>query len=74
MQYYGNGTNNGSHVPFNFHLITELDGTSRAPDFENVVNTWINAMPAGSTANWVVSSIGFLVELFKIRPPTLPII
>ncbi|CAD7089382.1 unnamed protein product [Hermetia illucens] len=56
MQYYGNGTHNGSHVPFNFHLITELNGTSKAPDFENVVNTWINAMPAGRTANWVLGN------------------
>ncbi|CAD7089383.1 unnamed protein product [Hermetia illucens] len=56
MQYYGNGTVNGSHVPFNFHLITELNGTSTAPDYENVINEWMNAMPAGGTANWVLGN------------------
>lgn len=55
MQYYGNATMNGSHIPFNFHLITELNETSKAPDFERVINEWMNAMPAGRTANWVVS-------------------
>lgn len=29
--------------------------TSTANDFLNAINEWMNAMPEGKTANWVVS-------------------
>lgn len=55
MQYYGNGTAEGAQIPFNFLLISSLTNNSNAIDYANVINTWLDQMPKGRTANWVVS-------------------
>lgn len=55
MRYYGNSTHNGSHIPFNFLFINRIQNGSNANDYKNVVNDWMNKMPEGRTANWVVS-------------------
>lgn len=56
MQYYGNGTHEGAHIPFNFLFIEELNGDSNANDYKNVINKWMDNMPAGRTANWVLGN------------------
>lgn len=55
MSYYGNETHNGSHMPFNFQMITSLNNDSNAHDFKDIINIWMDNMPAGRTPNWVVS-------------------
>lgn len=55
MQYYGNETAEGAQIPFNFLLISSLTNNSNAIDYANIINTWLNQMPKGRTANWVVS-------------------
>jgi alpha-glucosidase len=57
MRYYesDDGTRRGSHIPFNFLMISDLNGDSTAQDFAHTISKWINYMPAGFTANWVVS-------------------
>lgn len=56
MQYYADTQGNPrSHFPFNFLLITELSAESTARDFKNTIDKWIENMPTGATANWVVS-------------------
>lgn len=59
MKYYhsDDGTRKGSHMPFNFLMITDLNKFSKAQDFVYVISKWMNYMPAGETANWVVSMI-----------------
>jgi alpha-glucosidase len=59
MRYYesDDGTRKGSHIPFNFLMIGELNGDSTAQDFAHTVSKWMNFMPAGFTANWVVSKM-----------------
>lgn len=54
MKYYGNETNVGAHLPFNFELINNLNDQSNATSFNNAVNSWLGNMPKGKTANWVV--------------------
>lgn len=49
-----NGTD-GAHLPFNFKLITDIDATSKAADFVDVINKWLDNLPAGKVTNWVVS-------------------
>ncbi|XP_058125978.1 maltase 2-like [Anopheles ziemanni] len=47
----------GSHMPFNFLLITDLSQTSTAPDFVHTINKWLTYMPrTGATANWVLGN------------------
>ncbi|KAM7343922.1 maltase A7 [Cochliomyia hominivorax] len=57
MQMYGNSTTEGAELPFNFNLITEIasDGMS-AQSIEKGINNWLNNMPAGRTANWVIGN------------------
>uniref|UniRef100_A0A182IY46 alpha-glucosidase n=1 Tax=Anopheles atroparvus TaxID=41427 RepID=A0A182IY46_ANOAO len=47
----------GSHMPFNFLLITKLSQDSTAPDFVHTINEWLTYMPrTGATANWVLGN------------------
>ena len=57
MRYYvsQDGTRKGSHIPFNFQLVSNLNRESTANQFVSAINTWMSFLPAGSTANWVVS-------------------
>lgn len=50
VRYYGR-----SHFPFNFILIERLNVNSTAGDFKDVIDSWMDKMPPGGTANWVVS-------------------
>ncbi|KAG8212751.1 hypothetical protein J437_LFUL019700, partial [Ladona fulva] len=52
MKYFGNGTNPGSHMPFNFLLITHQGRW--AHNFSNAVSLWMDNLPQGSWANWLV--------------------
>ncbi|KXJ81434.1 hypothetical protein RP20_CCG019874 [Aedes albopictus] len=45
----------GSHMPFNFGMINDLKIDSKAEDFVNMVQSWMNIVPANHVANWVVS-------------------
>ncbi len=58
MRYYqsDDGKRQGSHIPFNFLLISDLNQGSSAPDFVHTVNKWMSYMPAGKTANWVLGN------------------
>ena len=54
MRYYvsQNGTL-GAHLPFNFQLIY-LYGNPMAIDVKRNIDWWLEHMPAGHTASWVV--------------------
>jgi alpha-glucosidase len=51
LKYY----NYGSHVPFNFAFVVLIGKTSKPSDYITVIKDWMKYMPAGRTANWVVS-------------------
>jgi alpha-glucosidase len=55
QKFYGTNTVKGSHIPFNFELIKRLKKTSTAEDYKTAIEDWLNLMPAGQMANWVVS-------------------
>ena len=47
----------GSHMPFNFLLITDLNRDSSAQDFVYTIQKWLTYMPrVGATANWVLGN------------------
>lgn len=54
MMYYSQETPR-AHMPFNFNMILYLNKSSSAIDIKNVINMWIDNMPTGQWANWVVS-------------------
>lgn len=49
MEYYKHQL-----LPFNFGFITNLNSTSSAEEFKREIDTWMNSMPSGEIANWVV--------------------
>ncbi|XP_017016873.1 maltase A1 [Drosophila kikkawai] len=57
MQFYGNRTREGAHLPFNFNLITVMEekGLS-AGHVKEAIDLWLNNMPAGRTPNWVLGN------------------
>lgn len=55
--WYGhNDTTRGSHMPFNFALISDLSKESKAADFKRSIDSWISAMPTWGEANWVMGN------------------
>lgn len=55
MRFYaGSDTKKGSHIPFNFELLVKANRESTAIDYKNLIDSWLNVMPKGFHANWVV--------------------
>ena len=46
----------GSHFPFNFVLIENLNEFSTARDFKREIDNWINNLPDIGTSNWVLGN------------------
>lgn len=64
MRYYGNKTNLGAHMPLNFGLIDRLNIFSNAAEFNDVVYCWLDHMPKGKSANWMVTVVTRLILFF----------
>lgn len=57
MRYFGDGnTRNGSHIPFNFEFLTNLNPQSTGKDIKEILERYLSALPTGRIGNWVVSS------------------
>ncbi|XP_055710285.1 maltase 2-like isoform X1 [Phlebotomus papatasi] len=58
MKWYGSsdGRQHGAHIPFNFLLITDLNGNSTARDFLYAISKWMIYKPLDSTPNWVLGN------------------
>ena len=58
MLWYQNadGSKKGSHIPFNFAMIINLNNNSKAIDFKNTVDEWLSKMPEGANPNWVLGN------------------
>lgn len=65
MMYYGNQSYPVVHFPFNFDLV----GLKTFPSpkaYDNLIKNWLDNMPAGGVANWVVRRENFfLLRLLK---------
>lgn len=57
MKYYGDGKREGSHIPFNFLFIEQINNNSNANDYKTLIDSWMNSMPANRIPNWVVRSV-----------------
>ncbi|XP_054739248.1 maltase A3-like [Anastrepha obliqua] len=56
MLYYGNGSTDGAQIPFNFVLLSNVNKNSNAYDYEQQIHNWLDNMPVGSVANWVLGN------------------
>lgn len=50
------GKRQGSHMPFNFGLITDLSEMSSAHDFKRVIEERLAIVPDGKYTNWVIGN------------------
>jgi len=55
MQYYGNSTKLGAHVPFNFGLLG-VDRRNIVASIEGEIKNWLDNMPKNQVANWVIEN------------------
>lgn len=57
MKYYGNDTVPLADFPFNFFLLDNLQNRSllTGESIKNTISLWLEHMPEGKWANWVVS-------------------
>lgn len=55
IRFYGDGKRNGSNIPFNFELISNVNKESTAKGYKERIDNWLNRVPQGGHANWVVS-------------------
>nr|XP_050856116.1 maltase 1-like [Vespula vulgaris] len=46
----------GSHIPFNFKLITDVNHNSSASDFMRIIEAWMAHTPNTASANWVLGN------------------
>lgn len=66
MRYYGDGVRQGSHLPFNFALIEDVNENSNAKDIKFFTDRWLTYMPVGKSANWVVSKLKYILYLVNL--------
>ncbi|XP_044018104.1 alpha-glucosidase-like [Aphidius gifuensis] len=52
MRYYEYGSN----IPFNFMFMGELNNRSSAVQFKRTIDRYLDAIPAGQSANWVTGN------------------
>uniref|UniRef100_A0A182SBZ6 alpha-glucosidase n=1 Tax=Anopheles maculatus TaxID=74869 RepID=A0A182SBZ6_9DIPT len=50
------GSEQRAHFPFNFVLLGELNGASKARDFKYVIDRWLGNLPRGKVTNWVLGN------------------
>ncbi|CAO1364477.1 unnamed protein product [Diamesa serratosioi] len=55
-KFYGDGTSNGAHLPFNFQMINELNKNSTADAYVKMADNWFSSIPASRTTNWVIGN------------------
>uniref|UniRef100_A0A1B0DQG8 alpha-glucosidase n=1 Tax=Phlebotomus papatasi TaxID=29031 RepID=A0A1B0DQG8_PHLPP len=46
----------GAQIPFNFELISNVNGKSSAKDFKEHIDAWIDRLPEGYQNNWVMGN------------------
>ncbi|XP_046961498.1 maltase A1-like [Vanessa cardui] len=56
MKYFGDGEREGSHMPFNFVLISDVNGDSTAAEIKYALDKFLTFKPIDKLANWVAGN------------------
>jgi alpha-glucosidase len=59
LDFYGDAFGRlGSHIPFNFGMISYIYANSTPADYKEQIDAWLDNMPVGSAyvPNWVVDN------------------
>lgn len=54
----------GSHIPFNFNFIMNVNASSSATEFKNIMDEWMKAKPEKGVANWVVRKYSHIFQFY----------
>lgn len=60
IRLYGVDGIPGPQIPFNFELISYMNKDSNGNDFKTAIDSWMNLLPTGCRANWVVRTLKWL--------------
>lgn len=63
MRYFGEGDREGGHMPFNFALISDVNGESTANEIKYAVDKFLTFKPLDKLANWVVSANSYVRKI-----------
>ncbi|XP_053690085.1 probable maltase [Sabethes cyaneus] len=82
IRFYGSGEREGSHIPFNFEVLSNTFKESTGKDFYDNIMRFMQALPSNRFANWVLgnhdnkriaSRLGVdRADLYNIAINTLP--
>ncbi|XP_060863883.1 maltase A3-like [Metopolophium dirhodum] len=72
MQYYGNSTKLGAHLPFNFALLA-VDKRNIIESIDENIKNWLDNMPENQVANWVVENHDNFRMPTKFSPEMVPL-
>lgn len=64
IRLYGVDGIPGPQIPFNFELISYMNSNSNANDFKQRIDSWMDLLPQGCRANWVVGYFKTLLRIF----------
>ncbi|XP_063838399.1 maltase A1-like [Ostrinia nubilalis] len=56
MRYFGDGERDGAQMPFNFVLITDVNGESTAGEIKYALDKFLTFKPIDQHANWVAGN------------------
>lgn len=56
FKYYGTKQKPIAHFPFNFEFIKKVTKNFNGTNIGNIVDEYLEKMPEGSTANWLVGN------------------
>ncbi|CAG9566552.1 unnamed protein product [Danaus chrysippus] len=56
MKYFGNGEKEGAQMPFNFVLISDVNGKSTAAEMKYALDKFLTFKPMDKLANWVAGN------------------
>nr|BBD49476.1 maltase2 [Samia ricini] len=56
MRYFGQGDREGAQMPFNFVLISDVDGSSTAAEIKYALDKFLTFKPIDKLSNWVAGN------------------
>lgn len=71
MKYFGDGEREGAQMPFNFVLISDVNGQSSAQEIKYALDKFLTFKPIDKQANWVVGSKFYTKRILAINNFTI---
>lgn len=56
MRLFGENGKNGSQIPFNFQLISQMSNQSTAQNVNDIIHSWLDLIPKKNVSNWVIGN------------------